>query len=61
MVLTLLGSMMLWVFFPGVNMAVIADNDYMRNLVIVNTIASLVGSTIGCFIVTALHGRGILI
>ena len=57
----LLGMLFLWVFWPFFNFGVYANNSYERSAIVTNTYCSLAGSTIGVFIVTALHGRGILL
>ena len=57
----LVGTMFLWLFWPLFNFGVYAENSYERTIIVTNTYCSLAGSTVAVFIVTGLHGRGILV
>ena len=57
----LMGTLFLWVFWPFFNFGIFAANSYERTTIITNTYCSLTGSAVGAFIVTAMHGKGILI
>jgi len=60
-VLAMVGSMFLWVYWPAFNFGVYATSAFVRTQIVANTLFSLTGSTLATFIVTSMHGRGILI
>ena len=55
-----IGTIFLWLFWPSFNFALVAQNVFEQNLIVVNTILSLTGSCIATYIVSALSfGRGL--
>jgi ammonium transporter Rh len=55
-----IGTLFLWLYWPSFNYALVAQNDFEQNLIVVNTVLSLTGSCIGTFVASALgFGRGL--
>jgi ammonium transporter Rh len=59
--MALLGTLFLWIFWPFFNFGIQANNSYERTLIVINTYCALAASTVATFIVTAMHGRGLLV
>jgi ammonium transporter Rh len=57
----MIGTLLLWVYWPAFNFGVYATTTFERTQIIGNTLFSLAGSSLATFIVTSMHGRGILI
>ena len=60
-VLAMFGTLFLWIYWPAFNFGVYATNTFERTQIVANTLFSLAGSTIATFVVTSMHGKGILI
>ena len=55
-----IGTLFLWIYYPSFNYAILAQNEFEQNLIVVNTYFSLIGSLLGTFFISAIgFGRGL--
>eukprot|EP00178_Gracilaria_changii_P003181 TRINITY_DN14669_c0_g1_i1.p1 TRINITY_DN14669_c0_g1~~TRINITY_DN14669_c0_g1_i1.p1 ORF type:complete len:214 (+),score=13.54 TRINITY_DN14669_c0_g1_i1:227-868(+) len=55
-----IGSLFLWLYWPSFNYALVAQNAFEQNLIVVNTVLALTGSCLGTYGTSALgFGRGL--
>ena len=55
-----IGTLFLWLYWPSFNYALVAQNEFEQNMIVVNTVLSLTGSVLGTYIASALSfGNGL--